>query len=55
MFSFVIEDIPAFFVCWLGENNFVLSNKILPFSIKSINPVQKDPHIVESFACILYL
>ena len=30
----------------LGENSFVYSNKVLPFSIKSINPIQKYSYIV---------
>ena len=28
--------------------------KFLPFNIKSINPIQKYPYIIESNACILY-
>ena len=36
-----------------GEKRLVKSVKILPLSIKSINPVQKYPHIIESCACIL--
>ena len=27
--------------------------KDLPASIKSISPIQKYPHIIESYACIL--
>ena len=27
--------------------------KVFPASIKSINPIQKYPHIIESYACIL--
>ena len=27
-------------------------NKLLPFNMKSINPIQKYPHIIESDACI---
>ena len=29
------------------------SVKVLPASIKSTNPIQKYPHITESYACIL--
>ena len=32
---------------------FVNSVKVFPASIKSINPIQKYPHIIESYACIL--
>ena len=31
----------------------VKSVKLLSLSIKSINPIQKYPHITESYACIL--
>ena len=37
----------------LGENKLVYSNRLLPFNIKPINPIQKYPHIIESYACIL--
>ena len=36
-----------------GEKRFVNSVKVFPASIKSINPIQKYPHIIESYACIL--
>ena len=36
-----------------GEKRFVKSVKVFPASIKSINPIQKYPHIIESYACIL--
>ena len=49
----VIENILAFFLQSLGENRFVESSKLLPFKIKSINPIQKYPCIIESYACIL--
>ena len=29
------------------------SIKVLPATIKSINPIQKYPHITESYSCIL--
>ena len=35
----------AFFLYLFGEKKFVYSNKLLPVSIKSINPIQK--------ACVL--
>ena len=31
----------------------VKSVKLLPLNIKLINPIQKYPHITESYACIL--
>ena len=36
-----------------GEKRFVNSVKVFPLNIKSINPIQKYPHITESYACIL--
>ena len=36
-----------------GEKRLVKSVKLLSLSIKSINPIQKYPHITESYACIL--
>ena len=35
-----------------GEKRLVKSVKLLPLSVKSINPVQKYPHLTESYACI---
>ena len=37
----------------LGKKRFVNSVKVFSASIKSINPIQKYPHIIESYACIL--
>ena len=36
-----------------GEKRLVNSVKVLPLSTKSINLIQKYPHIAESYACIL--
>ena len=36
-----------------GEKRFAYSVKVFPLSIKSINPIQKYPHISESYASIL--
>ena len=36
-----------------GEKKIVNSVKVFPTSIKSIKPIQKYPHIIESYACIL--
>ena len=37
----------------IGEKRFVNSVKVFAASIKWINPVQKYPQIIESYACIL--
>ena len=36
-----------------GEKWFVYSVKFFPLSIKLINPIQKYPHIIKSYACIM--
>ena len=33
------------------EKRLVKSAKVLPLSIKQTNPMQKYPHITESYAC----
>ena len=43
----------SFFFKPFGEKRFVNSVKVFPACIKSINPIQKYPHIIESYACIL--
>ena len=43
----------SFFLKLFGEKRLLKSVKLLPLSIKSTNPIQKCPHIIESFACIL--
>ena len=43
----------SFFLYSLGENKFAFSNKLLPFNMKSINPIQKYQYIIEFYACIL--
>ena len=35
------------------KERFVYSFNVFPASIKSINPIRKYPHIIESYACIL--
>ena len=45
----------SFFIYSLAENKFIYFNKLLPFNMKSINPIQKYPHIIESCACILQI
>ena len=43
----------SFFSQLFGEKRFVYSVKVFPLNIKSISPIQKYPHITESYACIL--
>ena len=43
----------SFFSKLFGEKRFVCSVKVFPLNIKSINPIQKYPHITESYDCIL--
>ena len=45
--------ISSFFWKLLGEKRIIKSVKLLPLSIKSINPIQKYSHITELYACIL--
>ena len=33
------------------RNRLVKSTKVLPANIKSMNPMQKYPHIIELFGC----
>ena len=37
----------------LEDDEFVYANKLLPFNIKSINPIQKYTHVIKSYASIL--
>ena len=41
------------FLKLFGEKRLVKSVKLLPLNIKSTNPVQKYPHVTQSYACIL--
>ena len=45
--------VSSFFLKLFGEKRYVNSVKVFPVSIKSINPIQKYRHIIESYACIL--
>ena len=38
-----------------GKNKLEESNILLPFNTKFINQIQKYPHIIEFYACILYI
>ena len=42
-----------FFLYLFPENKLLSSNRLWHFNIKSINPIQKYLHIIESYACIL--
>ena len=43
----------SFFLKLFGEKRLVKSVKLLNLNMKSINPMQKYPHITESYVCIL--
>ena len=45
--------ISSFLSKLFGEKRFVNSVKVFSESIKSINPIQKYPHIIELHDCIL--
>ena len=45
--------ISSFLSKLFGEKRLVKSIKVLRLSIKSINPIQKYLHIIESYSCIL--
>ena len=47
------KNVLSFFLKLFGEKRFVFSVKVFLEIIKSINPIQKYPHIIESYACIL--
>ena len=53
MFIKYFKIISSFFLKLFGEKRFVYSVKVFPLSIKSINSIQKYPHIIESNACTL--
>ena len=54
LFIFEIrQNYSVIFLKSCGENMFVKSVNFLPARIKSMNPMQKYPHITESFACTL--
>ena len=53
LFIKYFKIISLFFLKLFGEKRFVNSVKVFPLNIKSINPIQKYPHINESYACTL--
>ena len=47
------KNVLSFFLKLFRKKRFVFSVKVFLEIIKSINPIQKYPHIIESYACIL--
>ena len=47
--SFILKITQEYII----KKKLVKSVKVLPASIKSMNPIQKYPHIIGLFACIL--
>ena len=45
--------VSSFLLKLFGEKRYVNSVIVFSGSIKPINPIQKYPHIIESYACIL--
>ena len=43
----------SLFLKFFGEKRFAYSVKVFPATIKSIKPIQKYPHIIESDTCTL--
>ena len=48
-----LKIISSLFLKSFGEKRLVKYFKLLPLSIKSINPIQKYLRITETYACIL--
>ena len=53
LFLKYFKIISSFFPKLFGDKRFVYSVNDFPLNIKSINPIQKYPHITESYACTL--
>ena len=53
MFIKYFKTMLSFFLKLFGEKRFVNSVKVFLLNIKSINPIQKYQHTIESYACIL--
>ena len=49
----IIQNYIVIFLKLFGEKRFVYSIKVFLLNIKLVNPIQKHPHIIESYACIL--
>ena len=45
--------ISSFFLKLFGGNRFVNSVKVFSLNIKLMKPIQKHPHVIESYAFIL--
>ena len=39
----------------MGENKLVYCDRLLPLNMKSVNPIQKHLHIIESYSCIIWI
>ena len=53
MFIKSFKTMLSFFKKLFGEKRFVNSVNVFLLNIKSINPIQKYQHTIESYACIL--
>ena len=51
-YALFIKIMSSFFWKLFGEKRFVYFDKVFPLNMKSINSIQKYPHITESYACI---
>ena len=49
----IVKNYIIIFLKLFGEKILVKSVKVFPASTKSINPIQKYSHIIESYACFL--
>ena len=49
----LFKIISLFFLKLFDRKRFVYSVTFFPLGIKSIKPIQKYPHIIESYACTL--
>ena len=47
------KTISSFFLKVFGKKRLVKLLKLLSLSIKSLNPIEKYPQLVQSFVCIL--
>ena len=49
----MFKIILSLFLKLYGKNKLIKFVKLFPLTIKSIIPMQKLPHIIESYGCIL--
>ena len=50
----IVQNYIIIFLKLFGEKRFVNSVKVFSANIKSINPIQKYPYIIESYASCFY-